>query len=632
MVKRVRVLWQVTRLASLVAVGLQLSSLPYAQPIVAVNISPTFPSELNPPFTPGPAPRGGAATATPEQAAAFAWHEFIALSWPAGPQQGLPGQRDTASSTLKFSDPTFSGPLVWQTYRGKVEIFPGTQGPAPNPPFQQALPPPGFPGPSGDKSYGYDALPAYNYSKPFPVACDPKQAGDLTPWINLDETDQITLDNMYAGVVQPDSSPGNSQPQLIRFLAKANRSEYVYTVGNSTPSDQNKLWWAHIPKSVVDDTKAYLAKYQASPPSGSKNLVSQPDGTTEIKAGWRPLNPSERVSGRVHTQTVRFYEANPKGPGTCYIDATWGLVSLHIIQKTPSAPFFIYATFEQADNLLTAAGVPVEDVDGRLKAPAPASATTPLVCLTDPKPPNSAPLPIEKTSALGTVVQTDNSTTCQPASVDRYCTVPGRRLFYRNALGMPPNGEPSGGNVCVDNRENVIPSYVVEANVQAHAAMAAYLKRSGIASAPWLFYKLINVQYLPYDKIPIAGAPNGSLYPAKPPYAANNPAPSGFYQANIVVETNRSLQLFSGGLSPNVSSDWNADGTEHKNTYYGGHFYNMGGCMGCHGSQGQNPLVPYGAGDFSIILARGTVSQPEVPSIPTATGMTSVPRNRSLSR
>jgi hypothetical protein len=101
-----------------------------------------------------------------------------------------------------------------------------------------------------------------------------------------------------------------------------------------------------------------------------------------------------------------------------------------------------------------------------------------------------------------------------------------------------------------------------------------------------------------------------------------------------VVETNRSLQLFSGGLSPNINTDWNANGTPHKNSYYGGHFYDMGGCMGCHGSQGQirtNSAGQPQPGDFSVILAKGRVKDPEVPAMPTSSGqLSSVRRNRSL--
>jgi hypothetical protein len=416
---------------------------------------------------------------------------------------------------------------------------------------------------------------------------------------------------------------------LIRFLAKANRKQYVYVADNSSATDANKQWWYQIPPDVVTATKTYLKEHKESPPSGSNKWVSLPDGAIEIKAGWRPLNLSEITSGRFHTQTVRFYETGSKG--TCYRDATWGLAALHIIQKTPSAPYFIYATFEQADNILTADGKPVEDADGKIIAqPQPLAATTPQVCLNDPvpNPTNSMTAP----SVSGSVILTSDPVTCKPSATENYCGAPGSRLYYRNTTFPPPNTQPSEGNICVDKRANAIPDYVIAANQQAHAAIASYLRQNSIKTAPWLAYKLINVQYLPYDKIPNPSLPNGSLYTAQEPYSATNPAPSSYYQANIVVETNRSLQLFAGGLSPNISTEWNQDGTPHKNTYYGGKFNNMGGCMGCHGSQGQNPEGQ--AGDFSVILARGglSTSTPEVPAVETSQGLSTVKRNRTLLR
>jgi hypothetical protein len=583
----------------------------------AITVSPSVPNELNPPFNPGPPSTGGAPAASPEQASAFAWQEFIALNWPAGPQAGQLNQREAPSSTCKFGDPSPDCKLlVWHTSRAKAEIFPGDSNP-----------PHGYVGSSAATSWGYDSLPTYNYQLPV-LACDAKQANNPTPWINLDETDQITLDNMYAGVVNPSSSPGNSSPQLIRFLAKANRSQYVYVAGNSDPNDFMNQWWSQIPLDVVTATKAYLAKNGASPPSGSKKLVSLPDGTIEMKAGWRPLNGAEIASGRFQTQMVRFYENGSGAP--CFRDAVWGLVALHIIQKTPSAPYFIYATFEQTDNILTADGKPVEDADGNILQPEPATATTPQVCLVDPQPPITPPPAMELTSNLGSVILTADPATCKPLQTASYCGSPGSQLYYRNATFPPPNNQPSDGNICVNKRDNAIPPYAIAANKQAHAAIAAYLKQNNIISAPQLFYKLVNVQYFPYDKIPNPNIPNGSLYTAQPPFTATNPAPSSYYQANIVVETNRSLQSFAGGLSPNISTEWNRDGSPHKNSYYAGKFYNMGGCMGCHGSQGQNPAGS--AGDFSVILARGAVTQPETPAAETSKGLTNVRRNRLLSR
>lgn len=563
----------------------------------AIVVSPVVPHELNPPFRQNGT--GGAPDATPDQAAAFAWQEFIALNWPATEQTGQLGDRDTPSATCSFSDPNCLGPTVWQTFRGKVETFPGRGTP------------PGYSKREVHGGFGYDAGPQYKYTNDVP-ACAAKQESEPTPWVNADETDQIALDNMYAGVVPDDASPGNSAPKLIRFLAKSNRTLYDYVAANSSPTDKAKQWWRAIPDPVVAATKQFLASKQASPPAGSKTMVSLPFGTIEIKAGWRPLSKAEAKSGRFHVRPVRFYE-NTKGGGFCFRNADWGLVALHIIQKTPSAPHFIYATFEQADNILTSKGKPVEDEQGRLLEPEPDGLPTqPHECLIDPRP--GAGSPDSGASQLGSVVITENLKTCQPVQNPTYCDKPDARLYYRNFAGARP--VPIGGNICVDKRDYAIPDFVVDANQQAHDAITKYLDAKGIPTSEWLYYKLINVQYHPYDHVIKQATVDGSRYKGKrPPFTADNPAVSTYYQANIVVETNRSLQEFSGSvtsLDPGaIQTNWNADGTQKKNMFYGGHFYNMGGCMGCHGAQGQNP--PGQAGDFSVILAIGQVTAPEAP-------------------
>jgi hypothetical protein len=66
---------------------------------VAINVNPALPSDI----------AGGAPAATLQQAAAFAWQEFIALNWPA-----MVGQRDKPDPNQKFG--AGSGPLVWQTF------------------------------------------------------------------------------------------------------------------------------------------------------------------------------------------------------------------------------------------------------------------------------------------------------------------------------------------------------------------------------------------------------------------------------------------------------------------------------------------------------------------------------------
>ncbi len=60
---------------------------------------------------------------------------------------------------------------------------------------------------------------------------------------------------MYAGNAPYDNSGKNSSPHLIRFLAKANRAEYAYVAGNSSPTDPDNQWWSQVPATVVAETK-----------------------------------------------------------------------------------------------------------------------------------------------------------------------------------------------------------------------------------------------------------------------------------------------------------------------------------------------------------------------------------------
>ena len=111
----------------------------------SITISSDVPNELN-------QAGGGASKATLQQAAAFAWQEFIGLNWPA--QAGV---RDKADQSKKFGDQ--SAPLVWQTYRHKVEIFPANGTASVGPHGTQI--PAGGGAPSNPPDYGYDQSPQY---------------------------------------------------------------------------------------------------------------------------------------------------------------------------------------------------------------------------------------------------------------------------------------------------------------------------------------------------------------------------------------------------------------------------------------------------------------------------------------
>ncbi|MEJ2817921.1 hypothetical protein [Caulobacter sp. CCG-8] len=551
-----------------------------------ISISSTPPGELNP-------NGGGAAKATLDQAAAFAWQEFIALNWPAKIQTGAVGDRDTPAADCLFGDPNCAArPLTWQTFRGKAEIF------------------------TAGATQPYDQIPTYADVYNSPIApCNGGQPPAQAAWVNLDETTEITLAAMYAGVGVATPTPDNSAPQLIRFMAKANRAEFDYV---------QKIGAVNGPSRALRTATINYFKTQGDPPPGGTSYVSLPNNTIEIKAGWRMLNPAKEDATRFHTTKVRYYEGT--GDALCYNEAVWGLVSLHIIQKTPSAPYFIYATFEQADNILTTAGKPVEDADGAVAGLPPCRSDQTAPCPT---------IPALTFNDTGTVApsQVPPNVTLNPANA-AYCTtstsqLPQNQAYYLNTSTL--TALPVGGFVCINYRANPIPPVIVNANKTAHAAIAAYNTANKIKSSPWAFYKLVNVQYTPIDKT------QPGFYTGNDPNTDKNPA--SYYLANIMVETNRPLQIFSGGLvgavggvgGTGANSDYASQfdepgGGTHKNTYFQTVGHDMGGCMGCHGSQGQSL-----GGDFSVILARGIVGTPEsVPGI-SSSGAQVVPnKNRAL--
>ena len=206
-----------------------------------------------------------------------------------------------------------------------------------------------------------------------------------------------------------------------------------------------------------------------------------------------------------------------------------------------------------------------------------------------------------------------------PANSSQTLQTIGQRLFYINTPTTPAPPPTTQGLIAVNQREHNIPPCIIDVNTAAHAAIKAYGQKNNNANPVWLYYKLINVQYQPYNK------PAGVVYTG----ASGGPDPSTYYQANEVVETDFNLQVFSGQFQNtlpapnqnaninNLITDYLANGTPFYNVYYpgtsGGKAANMGGCMGCHGN------AQAGGADFSFIFKGGRVTAPEVGTPPSPT-------------
>ena len=127
-------------------------------------------------------------------------------------------------------------------------------------------------------------------------------------------------------------------------------------------------------------------------------------------------------------------------------------------------------------------------------------------------------------------------------------------------------------------RANPIHSQVAATNTAVHAAFMAQN-----SSTVWQYYQLVGVQAAPMSEPP-ANAPADVL--------------SYFYLANIMVETNQTLQNFVGGAPTGVIEVPHVPNVYLKGA--SGSPFIMGGCQGCHGFQGQDA-----GGDMSVLVARG---------------------------
>jgi hypothetical protein len=532
--------------------------------------------------------QNGAQKATLTAAAEFAWNEFIALNWPAAvasPLAPIEISRETPDLGLPFgqgaANTANQRPLVWETFRHKVEIFPSRTS------IDDAAPTPTPHGYGRDlPRAGYDAPPKYPYDQSYVGGdtdvvppCPGQAPAAGASWVNLDETSEIGLAGMHAGANASIVSADNTDVTLFRYLAKANYVEYKYVVDNE--------FWYHSSALARAEDRFRAAIDPRNPNPSLAGTVQFPAGTIEIKSAWRPLTEAEAKSGRFHQLPVRFYEKPAGGKNkVCYFEKTWGLVSLHIIQKTPSAPEFVFATFEQADAILTKDGQSVEDDDGNPTAVAVAPGVTRPLEFSVDKPDYEG----------GPVVAVNND----------YCRTAGgkddKRLFFRE---LPDNaGLPSGGAICVNQRAHAIEPAVIAVNTAAHRTIAAYNEQKNVKDSPWTHYKLVSVQAFPFDKS-LLGTPGHSA--------------STFFQANIAVETDYTLQNFSGRLSgggPGTDYPAGKNRPDFKNVYHfvpGGsvvaHFdsFQAGGCQGCHGN------AQVGGTDFSFILDGSTFNKPEAP-------------------
>ena len=220
----------------------------------------------------------------------FAWRSFLAMIWPA-----QPGHRGVADLQKTVGAP---GPRVFETMKSLWEVFP-PDGSAPVSNFQ-----------------AYD-LAAHNACKAEP------RFGDvvLASFSGIDDIGQAGAGELAGPLVAQNG-------RYVRYQTLYNQVAFDFIVRN----------------------RYYLRSSLPAIPSPrpKRPVMEFPDGSIVLKAAWLDMSgfPAAQVK-RYYTRTAIVRDA---ATGEC-APATVGLVGLHIVEKTPSRPQWIWSSYEQIDNV-----------------------------------------------------------------------------------------------------------------------------------------------------------------------------------------------------------------------------------------------------------------------------------------
>ena len=459
----------------------------------------------------------------------FAWNTFFAVSWPAMTPDQLRGVPDGSKS---FTD---AGTPVWDTWKEKrqlyrVEDLIGGQVWSTS-----------DPGPFQTPPTGHDPnihIPMCKGETAPSATMKTVQASKIDNF--ADETDEIGLVALW----QADTKYPTDK-SLIRYQVKFNADYWNYVRDNGFYAS-DKLN-AFIQKTASESNKVGEVAFPMSSNSTSIN------GAIMTKAGWRMLSDDEDGSDYYSTEMLYY---DKEDDTTCFRQARFGLIAIHVVRKTEEFPYFFYSTFEH-------------------KANYPGVYNYANTNITNDASVDSKLLPA---SCQGVDVPTSGSQ--QSAILPNGCGI---------AYTTPPN--PVVGVAS--------PPYQADRLIPARAALTQVNQEAdGITQGSvWNNYRLVGVQ-----TVPVEGKLNDE-----------NPASDqDYYLANPVVETSQRFQYFTGDFaSPRIVNVYkNHDDNSSVM---------MGGCMGCHGAGAQGASrtldeVAGGSGgtDFSFTLqnVRNEPSEP----------------------
>jgi hypothetical protein len=194
--------------------------------------------------------------------------------------------------------------------------------------------------------------PASKSQRGQPDCTKPIGSSASTVWQSYKTSQQIFLPN----AVDPGPwNQGNTGPLRLQYTSKAPAVLHLppsirQAVGGWLIDQQSNPTYYEI--AVNQTSYNYIRNnhyYNANVLNSASN-IELPAGALEIKAAWRIMQNADTHRYLTKTVQVMIFDANGKPTGK-YRMAQVGLVGLHIVYKPKGYPQWIWATFEQVDNV-----------------------------------------------------------------------------------------------------------------------------------------------------------------------------------------------------------------------------------------------------------------------------------------
>jgi hypothetical protein len=289
----------------------------------------------------------------------LAWQAFIALNWPADKD----GQPDR-SKTIADSD----GLRVWNFWRSADSIFLA----------------------DGAKPAPWEETAAFSEE---PLTKD--KAAWRQHTTRADQNFQA-----FSGPLVDQNG------KWVRYQVLVNREEFDYIFENELYSQDGQVKFSQRPEANTVDFPV--------------NDGTKRHGAIEIKLAWKELGEHDDKSRFYHTHVkVAVAEPAKQGEPPKIKEIEAGLVGMHISMRTQSSPEWIWATFEQIDNVRVnhySNGKPVHPNFFNPELPQPVNVLPPKNAIIDPK--TGAVSIVTDTTAPTTWVESLTSTPVQVARVD----------------------------------------------------------------------------------------------------------------------------------------------------------------------------------------------------------------------